>query len=226
MCVGILHTHCLMNILVNLLMLKAEIDLNSISMNKNDPKITKLDKYDVEASIDEVENTEELSVYKYGFTALSNPKNVRLSIEGIARIFGDSIERNEILEKDENDVPKILTMIYQELFPTFFLLSKTLNVSCPPHQIGAMGERLEKDVEVSDENETSETESPEETSVESETESPEETSVESETESPEETSVESETESPEETSTESEPETGVQNESEEQENPDVVQPPV
>ena len=200
MCVGILHTHCLMNILVNLLRLKAEIELNSISMSKNDPKITKLDKYDVEASIDEVENTEELSVYKYGFTALSNPKNVRLSIEGVARIFGDSIERNEILEKDENDVPKILTMIYQELFPTFFLLSKTLNVSCPPHQIGAMGERLEKDVEVSNENETSETKSPEETSVESE--------------------------SSQETSTESEPETGVQNESEEQENPDVVQPTV
>jgi len=31
-------------------------------------------------------------------------------------------------------------MIYQELFPTFFLLSKTLNVSCPPHTIGKMGE--------------------------------------------------------------------------------------
>ncbi|MEK0320695.1 MAG: hypothetical protein QQN61_06355, partial [Nitrosopumilus sp.] len=131
--------------------MKAEIELNSISMSKNDPKITKLDKYDVEANIDEVENTDELSVYKYGFTALSNPKNVRLSIEGIARIFGDTMERNEILEKDENDVPKILTMIYQELFPTFFLLSKTMNVSCPPHQIGAMGDTLEKDVEVSDE---------------------------------------------------------------------------
>ena len=151
MCVEMLHTHCLINILINLLKLKAEIELNSISMSKNDPKITKLDKYDVEANIDEVENTDELSVYKYGFTALSNPKNVRLSIEGITRIFGDTMERNEILEKDENDVPKILTMIYQELFPTFFLLSKTMNVSCPPHQIGAMGERLEKDVETSDE---------------------------------------------------------------------------
>ncbi|MCH8085935.1 MAG: hypothetical protein IIC15_05880 [Thaumarchaeota archaeon] len=146
-------------------------------MSKNDPKITKLDKYDVEANIDEVENTDELSVYKYGFTALSNPKNVRLSIEGIARIFGDTMERNEILEKDENDVPKILTMIYQELFPTFFLLSKTMNVSCPPHQIGAMGERLEKDVEtsdekveVSDEKETPENEPPQETSTNVETE--------------------------------------------------------
>ncbi len=153
-------------------------------MSKNDPKITKLDKYDVEANIDEVENTDEQSVYKYGFTALSNPKNVRLSIEGIARIFGDSIERNEIIEKDENDVPKILTMIYQELFPTFFLLSKTLNVSCPPHQIGTVGQILEKDVEVSDENETSETESPQETTIESEPEANVQNDSEEELENP------------------------------------------
>jgi len=206
MCVGILHTHCLINILVNLLKLKAQIELNSISMSKNDPKITKLDKYDVEANIDEVENTDEQSVYKYGFTALSNPKNVRLSIEGIAHIFGDSIERNEILDKDENDVPKILTMIYHELFPTFFLLSKTLNVSCPPHEIGSMGDRLEKDVEVSEEN-VEVSEENVEVSEENET---------------------AESDSPEETSVESEPETDVQNDSEEQEleNPDVVQPQV
>jgi len=172
MCVVILHTHGLIKILVNLLNLKAQIELNSISMSKNDPKITKLDKYDVEANIDEVENTEEHSVYKYAFTALSNPKNVRLSIEGTANISGDSIERNEILEKDENDVPKILSMIYQELFPTFFLLSKTLNVSCPPHQIGAMGDGSieQKDEEMSEENETAEIESPSEESMESEPE--------------------------------------------------------
>jgi len=139
-------------------------------MSKNDPKATTITKYDVEAAIDEIENTDEQSVFKYDFTILSDPKNVRLSIDGIARIHGDSIERDDILTKDENEVPKILTIIYQELFPTFFLLSKTLNVSCPPHQIGSMGERLEKDVEVSEENETAESDSPEETSVESEPE--------------------------------------------------------
>ncbi len=213
MCVEILHTHCLMNISVNSLKLNAQIELNSISMSKNDPKIPKLDKYDVEANIDEVENTEEVSVYKYGFTALSNPKNVRLSIEGITRIFGDTIERNEILEKDENDVPKILTMIYQELFPTFFLLSKTLNVSCPPHQIGAMGETLEKDVEA-----------PEETVEVSE----ETVEVSDETVEVSDENVTDETESPQETSIESEPENDIKNDSEEQEleKPDVVPPTV
>jgi len=130
-------------------------------MSKNDPKITKFDKYDVEANIEEVENNDEQSVFKYGFTALSNPKNVRLSIEGITRISGDSVERDEILNKDENDVPKILTMIYQELFPTFFLLSKTLNVSCPPHQIGSMGigQIADTDEQMSEENVTLENKS-------------------------------------------------------------------
>jgi len=119
--------------------MNAYVELTSIAMSKNDPKITKLDKYDVEANIEEIDNGEEQSIFKYGFTALSNPKNVRLAIEGIAKISGDSVERNEILEKDENDIPKILTMIYHELFPTFFLLSKSLNVSSPPHTIGEMG---------------------------------------------------------------------------------------
>lgn len=170
MCVGILHTHCLINILVNLFKLKAQIELSSISMSKNDPKITQLEKYDVDANIEEVENGEDISIFKYGFTALSIPKNVRLAIEGIAKISGDSMERDEILTKDENDIPKILTMIYQELFPTFFLLSKTLNVSSPPHQIGTIGERPENTSELSDENETTESVSTEETPLESEPE--------------------------------------------------------
>jgi len=139
MCVWILHTHCNNEFSANLFIMNAHVELSSIAMSKNDPKITKLDKYDIEANIEEIDNGENLSVFKYGFTALSNPKNVRLALEGITKIYGDAAERNEILEKDENDVPKILTMIYHELFPTFFLLSKTLNVSCPPHTIGEMG---------------------------------------------------------------------------------------
>jgi len=144
MCVGILHTHCNNEFSVNLFKMNAQIELSSIAMSKNDPKITKLDKYDIEANIEEIDNGEDQSVFKYGFTALSNPKNVRLAIEGTARIFGDSVERNDILEKDENDIPKILTIIYHELFPTFFLLSKNLNVSCPPHTIGSMGNALDE----------------------------------------------------------------------------------
>ncbi|MBI5860176.1 MAG: hypothetical protein HZB73_05795 [Nitrosarchaeum sp.] len=108
-------------------------------MSKNDPKNTIFHKYDVEASIDEIENTETYSTFKYGFTILSNPKNVRLNIEGMIKTSGDSKERDDMLNKDENNVPKILSVVYQELFPTFFLLSKSLNVSCPPIQIGGMG---------------------------------------------------------------------------------------
>ena len=133
-----LHTHCNNEFFAISFIMNTHVELTSIAMSKNDSKITKLDKYDVEANIEEVDNSEDQSIFKYGFTALSNPKNVRLAIEGIAKIQGDSDERNEILEKDENDIPKILTMIYHELFPTFFLLSKSLNVSCPPHTISGV----------------------------------------------------------------------------------------
>ena len=134
--------------------MNAQVELTSIAMSKNDPKILKIDKYDVDASIEEVDNSEQQSIFKYGFTALSNPKNVRLAIEGIAKISGDAVERNKILEKDENDVPKILTMIYHELFPTFFLLSKSLNVASPPHTIGSVG--LSEETQTDDLSEDSE----------------------------------------------------------------------
>ncbi|AFS82762.1 hypothetical protein NSED_04790 [Candidatus Nitrosopumilus sediminis] len=125
-------------------------------MSKNDPKLTQLEKYDVDANIDEVQSDDEISVFTYKFTALSNPKNVRLSIAGTAKISGDTMERDEILENDDEGIPKILTVIYQELFPTFFLLSKTLNVSCPPHKIGQMGAGVDNELseEVAVENES------------------------------------------------------------------------
>ena len=136
--------------------MKAQIDLDSISMSKNDPKLTQLEKYDVDANIDEVQSDDEISVFTYKFTALSNPKNVRLSISGTAKISGDTMERDEILENDDEGIPKLLTVIYQELFPTFFLLSKTLNVSCPPHQIGQMGAGVDSEIpeEITEENES------------------------------------------------------------------------
>jgi len=142
-----LHTHCNNDFLANSVGMNAQIELNSVAMSKNDPKMVKLEKYDVEANIEEIDNSEEQSIYKFGVSALSNPKNVRLAIEGIAKISGDAIERNDILEKDENDVPKILTLIYQELFPTFFLLSKSLNVFCPPHTIGSVGTSPDSELE-------------------------------------------------------------------------------
>jgi len=144
-------------------------------MSKNESNAATITKYDVEATIDEVENSEEQSVFKYAFTVLSDPKNVILAIDGIARIHGDSIERDEILTKDENEVPKILTIIYQELFPTFFLLSKTLNVSCPPHNIGKMGETPSQETPESEtpSQETPESETPSQETPESETPSQE-----------------------------------------------------
>ena len=78
-CVEMLHTHCNNEFFAILFIMNTHVELTSIAMSKNDPKITKLDKYDVEANIEEVDNSEDQSIFKYGFTALSNPKNVPFS---------------------------------------------------------------------------------------------------------------------------------------------------
>ena len=70
MCVEMLHTHCNNEFSAILFIMNTHVELTSIAMSKNDPKMTKLDKYDVEANIEEVDNSENESVYKYGITAL------------------------------------------------------------------------------------------------------------------------------------------------------------
>lgn len=119
--------------------MKSNVDINSLSISKSNSLMDSFEKYEIQANIDEIENLEHNSTFKYTFTILSQPKNIRISVDGITRIFGKIEEREMILEKNEEDIPKILPMVYQELFPLFFTLSKSTNIPCPPYQILALG---------------------------------------------------------------------------------------
>ncbi|QUC65456.1 hypothetical protein NsoK4_04215 [Nitrosopumilus sp. K4] len=120
--------------------MKSKVDINSLSISKANPVMESFEKYDIQANIDEFENTENHSGFKYTFTILSQPKNVRIAVDGTIRVFGKPEERDAILDKNENDIPKILPLIYHELFPSFFMLSKSANVPCPPYQILTLGD--------------------------------------------------------------------------------------
>lgn len=125
--------------------MKTNVDISSLSISKSNSLMDSFEKYEIQANIDEIENVESNSTFKYTFTILSQPKNIRISVDGIIQIFGKIEEREIILEKNEDDIPKILPMVYQELFPLFFTLSKSVNIPCPPYQILALG--TESDLE-------------------------------------------------------------------------------
>lgn len=145
-------------------MMDSEVTVDSFSTSKSAGGPTRFKKYDVEATINEIENLENYSVFKYSFTILSDPKNIRTSVGGITKIFGKQTERDKVLEKNENDVPRILSLIYQELFPMFFTMSKSLAVPCPPYQIVELAIPSKDDVEnISQAEESTNIQTPQET---------------------------------------------------------------
>lgn len=113
-----------------------QVEVRSLNTSKNSSDFTAFKKYDVEISINETENASDHSTLQYTFVITSNPKNARFAIEGNAKLLGSPEQRDEILSKTDGSVPVILTAIYQELFPTLFIMSKSLNVPSPPYRIG------------------------------------------------------------------------------------------
>jgi len=116
--------------------MRPKVELDSLTVSKSEADLSSFIKYDIDATLDEVTATEKLSKLKFSFTVLSDPKNIRLVVDGFVTIEGSEHEREKILENDENSIPKILNLIYQDLFATFFMLSKSIQIPCPPHILG------------------------------------------------------------------------------------------
>jgi len=122
--------------------------VSSFAINRNSAKFD-FQKYNIEVSIEEIENRVTSNKLKFGLTLLSNPKNVRISVEGSVEISGSETECNNALEKDENGIPRVLHIIYQDVFPTIFMNTKVVGVPCPAYrlsQISAPSEIPESEI--------------------------------------------------------------------------------
>jgi hypothetical protein len=114
-----------------------KIEINSISFSKlnNDQGFVK---FNIEASLDEVENRDSEVVLKYRLLLLSNPTNAKIMIEGLATLYGDQAEISKQLCPDEKNIPIVLNLIYQDVFPLFFIISKSMHIPCPAYRLSQM----------------------------------------------------------------------------------------
>jgi len=115
--------------------LKIEINSLTFSKLKNEQGFVK---YNIEASLDEVENRDSEVVLKYKLVLLSNPTNAKISVDGMATLYGDQVEISKQLSPDEKNIPVILNLIYQEIFPLFFIMSKSMHIPCPAYRLSQM----------------------------------------------------------------------------------------
>ncbi len=115
--------------------LKIEISSVSFSKLKNEHDFVK---YNIEASLDEVKNRDSEIVLKYRLVLLSNPTNAKITIEGTSTLYGDQNDISKQLSPDEKNIPVILNLIYQEIFPLFFIMSKSMQIPCPAYRLSQM----------------------------------------------------------------------------------------
>ena len=112
-----------------------DIRINTISISKLENNHNSFNKYDIEAALEEIENTETETKVKYEFTLLSNPKNTRINVDGVAVMRGNESEISSFLEQDKNHIPRILYSIYQELFPLLYTNSLAMQIPCPSYKL-------------------------------------------------------------------------------------------
>jgi len=126
---------------------KIEVTSLSFSKLKNEHSFSK---YNIEASLDEAENRDSEVVLKYKLVFLSNPTNTKINVEGLATLYGDQTEISAQLGPDEKNIPIILSSIYQEIFPLFFIVSKSMQIPCPAYRLSQMAAPSQTDKIVSE----------------------------------------------------------------------------
>ncbi|MGI0041285.1 MAG: hypothetical protein ACRD94_04890 [Nitrosopumilaceae archaeon] len=112
-----------------------KVEIHSLSIAKSKSEQTVFNKYDIEAALEEVGSTDTETKVKYTFILLSNPKHTRISVEGSSSIAGGQSEIAHYLSQDENNIPRIASTIYQELFPLFYVISKSMQIPCPAFKL-------------------------------------------------------------------------------------------
>jgi hypothetical protein len=115
-----------------------KIEINSLSITKLNNEQNSFVKYNIDASIDEIKNTDTEIKLKYRFVLMSNPTNTKINVEGIASIYGEPLEISKHLSASEKNIPMVVNTIYQEIFPLFYVISKSMQIPCPAYKLHQM----------------------------------------------------------------------------------------
>ena len=112
-----------------------KIEISSLSVNRLKNNHDDFVKYDIDVSLDEVENNESGIKLKYKIILLSNPTNTKFTAEGLALLFGNETEVSKQLEPDQKNIPVIVNVIYQDIFPLVYIVCKSMQIPVPAYKL-------------------------------------------------------------------------------------------
>jgi len=112
-----------------------EVEVSNLMFNKSTDEQINFKKYDINVDLEEGLSNEEKTVLKYSLDLTSNPKNSVINISGNTILSGEQEEIEEFLKQENEKTPEIVSLIYQELFPLMYIISKNMNIPSPAHTL-------------------------------------------------------------------------------------------
>jgi hypothetical protein len=115
-------------------------------------------KFNISANLEEVERGVNKVSLRFAFVIITNPRVVKYQIEGATEIKGQIELVKKILKAHQSTkVPMVLYDIYQHVYPSIFVLAKTIDAPCPSPELlstspasqsnGANGQDIEPELE-------------------------------------------------------------------------------
>jgi len=112
-----------------------EIGVSNLMFNKASNEQIEFKKYDINVELEEESSNEQKTILKYSLDLTSNPKNAVINISGNTILSGEQSEIEEFLKQEDEKTPEVVSLIYQELFPLMYIISKNMKIPSPAHTI-------------------------------------------------------------------------------------------
>ena len=112
-----------------------EIEVSNLMFNKTSNEEINFKKYDINVDLEEESSNDQKTVLKYSLDLTSNPKNSVINISGNTTLSGEQSEIEEFLKQENEKTPEVVSLIYQELFPLMYIISKNMKIPSPAHTI-------------------------------------------------------------------------------------------
>ena len=112
-----------------------EVEVSNLVFNKISDEQKNFNKYNINVELEEESSNDEKTVLKYSLDLTSNPKNAVINISGSTTLSGEPSEIEKFLKQEDEKTPEVVSLIYQELFPLMYIISKNMKIPSPAHTI-------------------------------------------------------------------------------------------
>jgi hypothetical protein len=131
-----------------------EVEVSNLMFNKTSDEQIDFKKYDINVDLEEESSNEGKTILKYSLDLTSNPKNSVINISGNTILSGEQEEIEDFLKQENEKTPEVVSLIYQELFPLMYIITKMEKLNSNEQIDDNLQQRKEEFTKTKDENES------------------------------------------------------------------------